>query len=164
MSTGNAFNRINGALNVGAVDPACCGGKVVVLSDSDGKSARADDLQGTERGGAKDSWGVGISLGFIDRSAFVVTRPVLRPRYDREHRRQQPYRNENEPPGAPQPSHPRLSGASTRRRTGLRRGTAGRAAKHRQASGRWRSRPRSVDALRTEPRPEKFREPALGYA
>ena len=62
-----------GRLNEFSADPDYCGGKVAVSSDSDGKIARAYDLKVTERAGAKDSRGVEISHGFIERTTFVVT-------------------------------------------------------------------------------------------
>ncbi len=61
-------------LNDFSADPDYCGGKVSVSSDADGKIARAYDLKVTERAGAKDSRGVEISHGFIERTTFVVTR------------------------------------------------------------------------------------------
>jgi peroxiredoxin len=60
-------------LNQFSADPDYCGGKVAVSSDSDGKIARAYDLKVTEREGMKDSRGVEISHGFIERTTFVVT-------------------------------------------------------------------------------------------
>ena len=60
-------------LNDFSADPEYCGGKVAVSSDSDGKIAKAYDLKVTERAGFKDSRGVEISHGFIERTTFVVT-------------------------------------------------------------------------------------------
>lgn len=60
-------------LNEFSADPDYCGGKVAVSSDADGGIARAYDLKVTERAGAKDSRGVEISHGFIERITFVVT-------------------------------------------------------------------------------------------
>jgi peroxiredoxin len=60
-------------LNDFSADPEYCGGKVAVSSDADGRIARAYDLKITEREGAKDSRGVEISHGFIERTTFVVT-------------------------------------------------------------------------------------------
>ena len=61
-----------GRLNDFSADPDYCGGKVAVSSDADGKIARAYELKITERAGAKDSRGVEISHGFIERTTFVV--------------------------------------------------------------------------------------------
>jgi peroxiredoxin Q/BCP len=60
-------------LNDFSADPEYCGGKVAVSSDADGRIARSYDLKITEREGAKDSRGVEISHGFIERTTFVVT-------------------------------------------------------------------------------------------
>ncbi len=60
-------------LNEFSADPEYCGGKVAVSSDADGKIAKSYDLKITERAGAKDSRGVEISHGFIERATFVVT-------------------------------------------------------------------------------------------
>ncbi len=60
-------------LNDFSADPEYCGGKVAVSSDSDGRIAKAYDLKVTEREGAKDSRGVEIAHGFIERITFVVT-------------------------------------------------------------------------------------------
>jgi peroxiredoxin len=60
-------------LNDFSADPEYCGGKVAVSSDADGRIAKAYDLKVTERAGAKDSRGVEISHGFIERATFVVT-------------------------------------------------------------------------------------------
>jgi peroxiredoxin Q/BCP len=60
-------------LNDFSADPEYCGGKVAVSSDADGRIASAYDLKVTEREGAKDSRGVEISHGFIERITFVVT-------------------------------------------------------------------------------------------
>jgi peroxiredoxin Q/BCP len=60
-------------LNDFSADPEYCGGKVAVSSDADGRIAKSYDLKITEREGAKDSRGVEISHGFIERTTFVVT-------------------------------------------------------------------------------------------
>jgi peroxiredoxin len=60
-------------LNDFSADPEYCGGKVAVSSDADGRIAKAYDLKVTEREGEKDSRGVEISHGFIERTTFVVT-------------------------------------------------------------------------------------------
>jgi thioredoxin-dependent peroxiredoxin len=60
-------------LNDFSADPEYCGGKVAVSSDADGSIARSYDLKITAREGVKDSRGVEISHGFIERTTFVVT-------------------------------------------------------------------------------------------
>ncbi len=61
-------------LNDFSADPDYCGGKVAVSSDAGGAIARSFDLKVSEgREGMKDSRGVEISHGFIERTTFVVT-------------------------------------------------------------------------------------------
>lgn len=60
-------------LNDFSADPEFCAGKVAVSSDADGRIARSFDLKISERAGAKDSRGVEIDHGFIERTTFVVT-------------------------------------------------------------------------------------------
>ena len=60
-------------LNDFSADPEYCAGKVAVSSDADGSIAKSFDLKIVERAGAKDSRGVEIDHGFIERTSFVVT-------------------------------------------------------------------------------------------
>lgn len=60
-------------LNDFSADPEYCAGKVAVSSDADGSIARSFDLKIVERAGAKDSRGVEIDHGFIERTSFVIT-------------------------------------------------------------------------------------------
>ena len=60
-------------LNEFSADPAYCGGKIPVASDSDGRIAKSYDLKvtGMQRG-LKDSRGAEIDHGFAERTTFIV--------------------------------------------------------------------------------------------
>jgi peroxiredoxin len=61
-------------LNDFSADPQYCAGKLPVASDSDGKIAKSYDL--TIRGAAagnKDTRGINIDHGFVERTTFIVT-------------------------------------------------------------------------------------------
>jgi peroxiredoxin len=61
-------------LNDFSADPEFCGGKVAVASDVDGNIAKSYDLTVKEAAaGKKDSRGVEITHGFVERTTFVVT-------------------------------------------------------------------------------------------
>jgi peroxiredoxin len=61
-------------LNDFSADPETCAGKVPVASDADGNVARAYALTLREAAiGKKDSRGVAIDHGFVERTTFIVT-------------------------------------------------------------------------------------------
>ncbi|MEI6066418.1 MAG: peroxiredoxin [Methylococcaceae bacterium] len=61
-------------LNDFSADPAYCAGKVAVASDVDGTISKAYDLVVREAAeGKKDSRGVDITHGFVERTTFIVT-------------------------------------------------------------------------------------------
>ncbi|MDO9237272.1 MAG: peroxiredoxin [Aquabacterium sp.] len=61
-------------LNDFSADPEYCAGKIAVASDADGKVAKGFDLSVAEiPAGRKDTRGVEIDHGRVDRTTFVVT-------------------------------------------------------------------------------------------
>jgi thioredoxin-dependent peroxiredoxin len=63
-----------GRLNTFSADPEYCAGKIAVASDADGKVAKAFDLSVSEiPAGRKDTRGVEIDHGRVDRTTFIVT-------------------------------------------------------------------------------------------
>lgn len=61
-------------LNDFSVDPNYCAGKLAVASDADGKIARSFDLNVREAAaGRKDTRGVDIDHGSVERVTYVVT-------------------------------------------------------------------------------------------
>lgn len=61
-------------LNDFSADPNYCAGKLAVASDADGRIARAFDLKVTEAvPGKKDTRGIEIDHGRVDRTTFVLT-------------------------------------------------------------------------------------------
>ncbi len=61
-------------LNDFSADPDYCAGKLAVASDADGKIASSFDLKVTDAvAGKKDTRGVEIDHGRIDRVTFIVT-------------------------------------------------------------------------------------------
>lgn len=61
-------------LNDFSADPEYCAGKIPVASDADGKVSKAFDLTVSEiPAGRKDTRGVGIDHGRVDRTTFIVT-------------------------------------------------------------------------------------------
>jgi len=70
---GVSLDSIN-RLNDFSADPDYCAGKLAVASDADGKIARAFDLNVREAAaGRKDTRGVDIDHGSIERVTYVVT-------------------------------------------------------------------------------------------
>ena len=62
-----------GRLETFSADPDYCGGRIAVASDADGRVARAWALAVREAApGRKDTRGVAIEHGFVERSTFVV--------------------------------------------------------------------------------------------
>lgn len=60
-------------LNTFSADPEYCAGKIPVASDADGKVAKGFDLAVTEiPAGRKDTRGVEIDHGRVDRTTFIV--------------------------------------------------------------------------------------------
>jgi peroxiredoxin Q/BCP len=61
-------------LNDFSADPAYCGGKIPVASDTDGKIAKSYHLKvSAATSGAKDSRGIEINHGFAERTTFIVS-------------------------------------------------------------------------------------------
>jgi peroxiredoxin Q/BCP len=61
-------------LNTFSADPEYCAGKIAVASDADGKVAKGFDLGVSEiPAGRKDTRGVEIDHGRVDRTTFIVT-------------------------------------------------------------------------------------------
>lgn len=61
-------------LNDFSADPEYCAGKIAVASDADGKVSKAFDLSVSEiPAGRKDTRGVEIDHGRVDRTTFIVT-------------------------------------------------------------------------------------------
>jgi peroxiredoxin Q/BCP len=61
-------------LNTFSADPEYCAGKIAVASDADGKVAKGFDLSVSEiPAGRKDTRGVEIDHGRVDRTTFIVT-------------------------------------------------------------------------------------------
>ena len=61
-------------LNVFSADPEYCAGKVAVASDAGGKVAKAFELNVTDiPAGRKDTRGVEIDHGRVERTTFIVT-------------------------------------------------------------------------------------------
>jgi peroxiredoxin len=61
-------------LNDFSADPEYCAGKVAVASDADGAISKSYDLTVKEAAeGKKDSRGVEIHHGFVERTTFIVT-------------------------------------------------------------------------------------------
>jgi peroxiredoxin len=61
-------------LNDFSADPEYCAGKVAVASDADGAISKSYDLTVKEAAeGKKDSRGVEIHHGFVERTTFIIT-------------------------------------------------------------------------------------------